>query len=357
MFLLIVGLVISVTLLADELTLNPKAPKSYIVQKGDTLWDISGVFLKQPWLWPKLWRINPNINNPHLIYPGDELRLFFDDNGLPMLVKDKPELKWSPKIRQQLKDQYPVSTLPLHVIAPFIRYDQVKTAQELDLLPYIIGNDEGYNSSLGGFKVYVNSDLIVGQSYALYHKASAIVDPETAETVSYNVKLVGTGKAIRRGDVNKKQPSTLYLEGVIQELHSGAYVVPLNEEQQYPSTFTMRAGNSAPGIIISSATNLRGFAKYDVVMINRGNAQNVQVGDVLTVTRQSPRVVETDEGPKKISDISRWNRLIGSNNADYDMPTEAIGQIMIFRVYEKVSMALILSSEKPLRVLDGVTAP
>ncbi len=356
-FLLILGLVISVTLLADELTLNSEAPKSYLVQKGDTLWDISGVFLKQPWLWPKLWRLNPEINNPHLIYPGDELHLFFDDNGLPMLVKGKLELKWSPKIRQQLKDQHPVSTLPLHVIAPFIRYDQVKTAQELDLLPYIIGNDEGYKSSLDGFKVYVNSDLEVGQSYGIYHKGSAIIDPETTEILSYNVKLVGTGKAIQRGDMNQKQPSTLYFESAIRELHSGAYVVPVNKEQQYPSVFTMRAGNTAKGLIISAVTNLREFAKYDVVMINQGNEQNVQAGDVLTVSRQSPAVVETNDGPQKVSDSSRWHRMLSSNTSDYDMPTETIGQVMIFRVYDKVSMALILSAKKPLRVLDGVTAP
>ena len=102
-FSMILAMTLSVSLLADELKIKPDAPKSYIVKKGDTLWDISGIFLNQPWLWPKLWRLNPEINNPHLIYPGDELRLVFDEQGQPMLVKGKPELKWSPKIRKQLK--------------------------------------------------------------------------------------------------------------------------------------------------------------------------------------------------------------------------------------------------------------
>jgi hypothetical protein len=356
-FSLILGLAMSVAVLADELTLNPEAPKSYVVKKGDTLWDISGIFLKQPWLWPKLWRLNPEINNPHLIYPGDELRLVFDEYGQPMLVKGKPELKWSPKIRQQLKDQNPVSSLPLQVIAPFIRYDSVKSAPELELLPYIIGSEEGYKSSLDGLKLYVNSDLIVGQSYAIYHKGSAIIDPETAENLGYNIKLLGTGKATHRGDINQKLPSTIYVESAIREIRAGAYVVPVNNEQQYPSLFTMRAGKASKGLIVSSASELREFAKYDVVMINRGSAQSVRVGDVLTVSRQSPSVVETDSGPQYTSDTSRWNRMANANNSDYDMPTESIGQVMIFKVYDKVSMALILSSEKPLRVLDGVTAP
>lgn len=349
----------SVALLADELKLTPNAPKLYIVQKGDTLWDISGIFLKEPWLWPKLWRINPEINNPHLIYPGDRLRLVFDEHGQPMLVKgtDKPKLKWSPKIRTQLKDQNPVSTLPLQVIAPFIRYDSVKSADELDLLPHIIGSDEGYKSSVDDFKVYVNSDLVVGQSYGIYHKDSAIVDLGTEEVLGYSVKLAGTGKAIRSGDMSKNQPSSLHVEGVRREVRAGAYVAPVNDGQLYPSTFTMRAGSVIKGQIIRSATNLREFAKYDVVFINKGNKDNVRAGDVLTVNRKSPAVVKTNDGPQYASEASLWNRVVNTGNESYDIPVEAIGQVMVFKVYDKVSMALILSAEKPLRILDGVTTP
>lgn len=347
----------SLAVLADELTLNPNAPKSYIVKKGDTLWDISGIFLKQPWLWPKLWRLNPEINNPHLIYPGDELRLVFDEQGQPMLVKGKPELKWSPSIRKQLKDQNPVSTIPLEVIAPFIHYDSVKNEHEFDLLPYVIGSDEGYKSSIDGFKVYVNQDLIVGQSYGIYHKGNEIIDPESAESLGFNVKLVGTGKAISGGNMSQKQPSTIYVEGAKREIRSGAYVIPVNNDQQYPSVFTMRAGNTTKGLIVGSVIELREFAKYDVVMINKGNQQNVQAGDVLTVKRKSPAVVETSNGPQYTNDSSRWNRMSSSGASGYDMPDESIGQVMVFKVYDKVSMALILNSEKPLRVLDGVTAP
>ncbi len=348
----------SVSLLADELALKADAPKSYVVKKGDTLWDISGIFLNQPWLWPKLWRLNPEINNPHLIYPGDELRLVFDAQGQPMLVKGKPELKWSPKIRKHLKEQNPVTTLPLHVIAPFIRYDSVKTLAELEGLPHVIGSDEGYKSSIDGLKVYINSDLVVGQSYGIYHKGTAIVDPKSNETLGYNIRLVGTGKALQSGDMSKKQPSSIYIDGAKREIRSGAYVIPVNDDQQYPSIFTMRAASpDTKGLIVSSVTELREFAKFDVVMINKGKNQAVQAGDVLTVSRKSPAVIETDNGPKYASDTSRWNRMANENHSDYDMPAEAIGQVMVFRVYDKVSMALILHSEKPLRVLDGVAAP
>ena len=357
-FSLILGLTLSLSLLADELTIKSDAPKSYVVKKGDTLWEISGIFLNQPWLWPKLWRLNPEINNPHLIYPGDELRLVFDEQGQPMLVKGKPELKWSPKIRKQLKDQNPVSTLPLHAIAPYIRYDSVKSAAELEGLPRIIGSDEGYKSSIDGLKVYINSDLTIGQSYGVYHKGDAIVDPKTNENLGYNIRLVGTGKATHTGDMSKMQPSTIYIDGAKREIRSGAFVIPVNEGQQYPSIFTMRAASqSLEGLIVSSVAKLREFAKFDVVMINKGSSQDMQVGDVLTVKRKSPAVVETDSGPQYTKDTSRWNKLASDSLSDYDMPAESIGQVMVFRVYDKVSMALILNSEKPLRVLDGVAAP
>ncbi|UUO23780.1 LysM peptidoglycan-binding domain-containing protein [Colwellia sp. M166] len=357
-FSLILGIFMSLSLLADELTLKPDAPKSYIVKKGDTLWDISGVFLNQAWLWPKLWRLNPEINNPHLIYPGDELRLVFDAQGQPMLVKGKPKLKWSPKVRKQSKNQTPVSTLPLQAIAPYIRYDSVKTLAELERFSYIIGSEKGYKSSLDGFKAYVNSDLVVGQSYAIYHKGTVIIDPATAENLGYNIILVGTGKALQRGNISKKQPGTLYISGVKREIHSGAFVVPVNDEQQYPAVFTMRAGaKNTKGLIINSVTELREFAKFDVVMINQGAKQALQAGDVLTVSRKSPAVIDTDNGPEYTHNTSRWNRMGSDNHSDYDMPTESIGQVMVFKVYDKVSMALILHSDKALRVLDGVIAP
>jgi hypothetical protein len=246
----------------------------------------------------------------------------------------------------------------LHAIVPYIRYDSVKSAAELEGLPRIIGSDEGYKSSIDGLKVYINSDLTIGQSYGVYHKGDAIVDPKTNENLGYNIRLVGTGKATHTGDMSKMQPSTIYIDGAKREIRSGAFVIPVNEGQQYPSIFTMRAASQTlEGLIVSSVAKLREFAKFDVVMINKGSSQDMQVGDVLTVKRKSPAVVETDSGPQYTKDTSRWNKLASDNLSDYDMPAESIGQVMVFRVYDKVSMALILNSEKPLRVLDGVAAP
>lgn len=355
--LAIISLLIPTGLLADELALNKNAPKSYTVVKGDTLWDISGIFLKQPWLWPKLWRINSEISNPHLIYPGDVLRLVFDKDGNPMLVKGKPKLKWSPKIRTTLKDLSPVNTIPLNLIAPYIKYDALFSQEEYDNLPYVLGSDGGYKSSVDGFKVYINGDLDVGQSYAIYQKGEEVFDPETHESLGYYARLVGTSKAIRKGDAANKEPSTIYVDEAKREIRSGDFVAPINEGQMFPSFFTMQAAKAnLVGSIVKASSESREFSKFEVVMINKGERDQIELGDVLSVQRQSPAVIETSEGPVYKKDSSRWNMLTSGNN-EYNMPVESMGKMMVFKVYDKVSMALILHANKPLRITDMVTAP
>lgn len=358
--LIIISLLLPMGLLANELTLNKNVPKSYTVVKGDTLWDISGVFLKQPWLWPKLWRINPDISNPHLIYPGDILRLVFDKDGNPILVKGsvgKPQLKWSPKVRTTLKDLSPINTIPLNVIAPYIKYDTIFSENEYDNLPYILGSNEGFKSSVDGFKVYINADLNVGASYAIYQKGDEVFDPETYESLGYYARLVGTAKAIKGGDVANNKPSTLYIDEAKREIRSGDFVAPINEGQMLPSFFTMQAAKTTlKGSIVKASSKAREFGKLEVVMINKGRRDEVQLGDVLSVKRQSPAVIETGNGLVYKKDSSRWN-LLSSGENEYIMPVESMGNMMIFKVYDKVSMALILHTAKPLRLTDIVTAP
>ena len=347
----------SLIALADQIKLNDDAPKTYVVVKGDTLWDISALFLEQPWLWPKLWRLNPEINNPHLIYPGDILKLVFDENGEPMLVVEpaKPSYKWSPKIRQEKKKDSAITLLPLEVIAPFIRYDHLFTEDELENLPYIIGSDEGYRMSINDFKVYVNADLDVAQSYAIYDKGEELFDPETDDSLGFYVNLVGTGQVLKRGDIENDVPSTMNIGSVKREIHAGNYVVPINEGQLFPAVFSMKAANeSLRGSIVKATSNGREFAKLEVVMINRGLDHDVNVGDVMAIKRTSPAVVDTGDGPAYVAETSTWNRITGG---DYKMPTEKLGELMVFKVYQKASMALILHTEKPARINDLITAP
>ncbi len=343
--------------LAEQIKLNDDAPKTHVVVKGDTLWDISALFLEQPWLWPKLWRLNPEINNPHLIYPGDVLKLVFDEYGEPMLVIEpaKPSYKWSPKIRQKKKKDSAITLLPLNVIAPFLRYEHLFTEDELAALPYIIGSDAGYKMSTKDFKVYVNADLDVAQSYAIYDKGQEIFDPETDDSLGFYVNLVGTGQVLKRGDIDNDVPSTMNVGSIKREIHVGNYVVPVNDGQLLPAVFSMKAANkSLRGAIVKASSNGREFAKLDIVMINRGLEHDVTVGDVMAIKRISPAVVDTGDGPAYVSETSRWHQITGG---DYNMPTETLGELMVFKVYQKASMALILHTDKPARISDLITAP
>lgn len=379
---------------ADDLQINEGAPKTYIVEEGDTLWDISSIFLEQPWLWPQLWRLNPEINNPHLIYPGDILRLVYDEQGEPQLIveeepvfeepeevveevieeeyvepepiveeyiapepKEKPTIKLSPSLRKQVK-KTPIATLPLNVIAPYVKYDHLLTQEQIDTLPNVIGSDEGYKSSVDSFKVYVNDNLELGKSYAMYHVGEEIIDPETELPLGFNVKLTGTAQAIRAGDMGKKRPGTLLVNSANREIRSGNLVMPINEGQLLPSFFTMqKADDSVRGMIVKSSSDGREFGKLEVVMINRGAEHSVKVGDILSIKRRSPAVVETKTGPKYKKTASRWDKLMADEESDYDMPEEDLGQIMVFKVYENASMALIMKTVKPARLQDVVAAP
>jgi hypothetical protein len=348
---------------ADQIKLNEDAPTTYVVVKGDTLWDISAIFLEQPWLWPKLWRLNPDINNPHLIYPGDVLTLVYDENGQPMLVKGeinsekltKPSYKWSPKIRQQKKQGDAITFLPLEVIAPYLKYEHLFTEDELDTLPHILGSDEGHRMTTNKFKVYVNADLDLAKSYAIYNKGEEISDPETGDSLGFSVDLVAIGQVLQRGNIDDDVPSTMRIGSVKREILAGDYVVPVNDGQLLPAVFAMKPAKSAMrGAIVKTSSNGREFAKMEVVMINRGLEHEVTAGDVMAIKRTSPAVVETSKGPEYVNDTSRWNQIIGT---DYKMPEEHIGIIMVFKVYEKASMALILSTDKPARINDVITAP
>ena len=153
-------------------------------------------------------------------------------------------------------------------------------------------------------------------------------------------------------------PATLKVSTAKREIRSGDYVVPVNEGQMLPSVFTMKSADKAfRGIIIKAASDGREFGKLEVVMINRGIEDQVAVGDVMAIKRLSPGVVETSSGPEYTQEAPLWDRVLTSEGSDYKMPEESLGELMVFKVYQEASMALILNTEKPARLQDVVTAP
>ena len=319
-----------------SLELKNGHPDVYIVKKGDTLWDISGVFLDKPWLWPEIWHVNPQVDNPHLIYPGDELKLVYID-GKPRIVRSRDE-KLSPRMRV-LSEGDAIPTIPLDIIRPFLYSPRILSEAELDTAPYILAADSQRLIFGQGSKVYIRG--VTDQSrtgYSLFRKGDPYYDPETNELLGIEAIHLGGGKLVRSGD-----PATMIINESVQEVMAGDRALPF-EDKVFPPVFMLRSPNhSLNAYLISVYNGVTQIGVYDVVILNRGERDQVEVGHVLTIM-QSGRVVEDE--------YSADNK-----GEDVTLPSEIAGQLMVFRTFEKTSLGLVMKANRPIHVMDTAVTP
>lgn len=357
-------------ILADVITIRDDAPQNYVVKKGDTLWDISQIYLNDAWQWPKLWRLNPQIENPDLIYPGDMISLVYDADGVPMLVVNRNYKKLSPTQRKIKKKDLAVPTVPLQLIRPYLSFEQSVDLEKLDSLPYVLGANENVKRATVGHVLYTSGELEVGKQYAMYRKGKAYMDPETELLLGYEITLIATGRAFREGNVERNQPSSLSVTNARKEIRAGDLLMPVTEGQSLPAFFTMRAPeNNVSGSIIDATAKLREFSKTAVVVLDLGEANDVKAGHILDIVRSSPQVIDTENGPRYEEDASRYDRLVAdikkqtkrvmkeTKETRYTMPRERVGQLMVFKVYENISYAMVMDTYRPVRVGDNVINP
>lgn len=374
--------------IAEEIAIKPDAPKTYTVKEGDTLWDISGLYLQQPWQWPQLWKLNPQVVNPDLIYPGDTLSLSYDSAGNPVLsvndenvIKVSPDAadsapvqdsaatsdtssdysslgirKLSPSARKTLKSAKAITTLPLTMIRPFLTYEQALSDKEIQGLPYVLGANEQVKNAGQGHTLYVRGQLDQGASYGIYRKGKAYIDPETQLLLGYETQLVGTAKAFRSGNAEGTEPASVTVIDVKQEIKQGDRLLPAAQGQSLPAFFVMtKPEQSIEGIIIDTTSDLREFAKWDIVVLNKGELADVKPGYMFSIYRQSPGVVDTKTGPVYIDDASKYQRVTGGIDGDaLEMPREKVGELMVFKVSERTSFAIVTGTKKPIRVGDEI---
>ena len=197
--------------------LNPSHPEVYTVKKGDTLWDISNMFLKDPWYWPEIWYVNPQVANPHLIYPGDDLNLVYIDGQPRVQLTRGSENRMSPRIREEALDQA-ITSIAYQDIRPFLSGGMIMDKGEIDDLPYVMALRDHMVAG-AGHEVYVTDmpdDSPVGAQYAVLHVDEQLRDPETGKKLGYEVEFVGTGELRRNGD-----PATLFLTKTSREATRG----------------------------------------------------------------------------------------------------------------------------------------
>lgn len=347
--------------LADVLQIRDDAPASYVVKKGDTLWDISALYLNEPWLWPQLWQMNPQIDNPHLIYPGDTLTLVYDAQGRPRLVVNENVKRLSPTARKTVKGADAVSTLPLSMIRHYLTFEQALDEARIEGLPYILGSNANVKNSVNNHIIYAKGVLDTGASYGVYRKGKPYYDPETETVLGYETTLIATARAFRPGreatEDTPAEAASLNVLSVKREIKQGDKLLPALEGQALPAFFIMTKPEfNIDGLIIDTTSNLREFSKWDIVVLNRGELQNLKSGHMLGIYRNSPLVVDGKDGPVYIEDANKLQQTFknfGENTIQ--LPREKVGELMVFKVSERTSFAIVTKTLRPIRVGDLIS--
>lgn len=330
--------------------LRDNRPVQYIVKKGDTLWDISSQFLRDPWFWPEIWHKNQQVENPHLIYPGDVLTLIFVDGRPQVVVKTEPQkaasstsergmkvVKLSPSIRKQGLDAS-VVTIPGDAIRQFLSKPRVVTKEELDSAPYILGSADEHLMMAQDNTVYIRGELDKERiRFAVFRPGEALTDPESEEILGYEAVYAGEAYIKQYGD-----PAVARITSAEREIANGDRLLPLDKSIGDTLYYPRTPDHQIEGQIISLFDALFGIAKFQIAVINRGNRDGIEVGHLL----------ETLSTGKTVTD-----RFDPKGKTEVKLPDRRSGLMMVFQVFDKVSYGLVLESTLVISNLDTVVTP
>lgn len=332
--------------------LAPDAPDSYTVKRGDTLWDISKIFLRSPWRWPELWGMNlDDIRNPHLIYPGQILYLDKSD-GRARLRTARPvetggDAKLSPRVRAQAMPNDAIASVPMHLIGPFLNEAVVYDGNTLETAPRVVATQEGRVLVSKGENAYVRGDLSAARQWQLFREPRPLVDPDTREVLGFEARFVGSAEKVRDGEIrplpdgkSELVPSTVLITALREEVNVGDRLAPAPARDSEP--FAPHAP-AAPvnGRIIAVYGDGLNAGQNQIVSLNRGAREGMERGHVLALWRAGTQRVDTTDPDRPL----------------IRLPDERHGLLFVFRVFERVSYALILQVQEPVTAGDRFTQP
>ena len=339
-------------------------PREYTVKKGDTLWDISSKFLKDPWYWPEIWHRNPQVENPHLIYPGDILTLIYV-NGVPQIQVTRPAegedvirrdtkqetqtglkvVKLTPNIHRQSLDAA-IPSIPGDAIRQFLTKPRVITSEEWDEAPYIVGSDDAHLILGANNKVYIRGELDKERiRYSVYRKGDKLTDPDTGELLGFEIIYAGQARIDAYG-----QPSAGTLISTKREILVGDRLLPTDKSAIDQLYFPRVPEQNVEGKVISLFEAISSVAKYQVVVINRGSNEGLEVGHLLATYQKG--YYAKDKFLLKHSDKRR-----DVDKLTVQLPGERSGIMMIFKTFDRVSYGLILESTRAIHRNDQVKKP
>lgn len=322
-------------------------PRQYTVKKGDTLWDISSLFLQDPWYWPEIWQKNTQIHNPHLIYPGDVLTLVYV-NGQPQIqVKDStarviqsnglPVKKLSPSIRSSaLKASIP--NIPGDAIRQFLSKPRVVTREQLEQAPRIIASDENHLILGTGSRVYIRGELDKERvRFSVFKPGDKLIDPESDELLGYEAKYAGDVHIVDYGD-----PSSGDLTFTEREVLIGDRLLPEDKSKTENLYFPHVPDDDVDAQVISLYDALFGVAQFQIVVVNKGERDGIEVGHLLASYTQGDTVRD---------------RYDNHSSREVKLPDERSGLVMVFKTFDRVSYALTLESERVIHKNDRLQTP
>jgi len=332
--------------------LVPNAPDTYTVKRGDTLWDISKLFLKSPWRWPELWGMNlQQIRNPHLIYPGQMLYLD-KSNGRARLRMGQPvggdgTVKLSPRVRSEMLGDGAIASIPFNLIEPFLNEAIIFQGNELDLAPRIVAAQEGRVLLSRGETAYVRGELGADRAFRIFREAKALKDPGTGQVLGYEAAYVGAAEYVREGTTRTGAdgkpeivPATFTITSTRQEANVGDRLspVPAREFSNYAPHAPAAALN---GQVVSIYGDGLSAGQNQIVALNRGAADGMERGHVLALWSAGSKVIDRTDPAR----------------ASLTLPDERHGLLFVFRVFDRMSYALILSVKDPVKPGDRFTQP
>jgi len=332
---LLIPLLCSANIWADTLRLKANPPKNYTVVKGDTLWDISGKFLKSPWQWPRLWQSNPQIKNPDLIYPGDTLFFSIVDGEPHLSLKRNAVL--NPHIREMAINQA-IKLIPAEAIAQFLTSPKVVNKTDLAQSPYVVDFAREHIIAGMGDKIYVRSiPQPKSLSYTIYRQGETFVDPDTKEILGYEAKYIADATIERSGD-----PATLTIIRSNKEVRRGDRLMVSSSSKMDLNFFPRPPANVIAGRIIGILDGVSQIGQHHIVVLNKGRRDGLKSGHTLDIFQRGHVVRDPFSSVK---------------NSVVKLPDEIAGILMVFRVFERVSYALVMEANQPIHLLDIVKTP
>jgi LysM repeat protein len=345
---------------ADDVRVKPDGPERYTVVRGDTLWDIAARFLQTPWHWPRVWKINQTIKNPHLIFPGDVIVLRYVDGQPELTVLRNEKLtpdgatatgaaavggvsavrtatgrtQLQPRVYSEALEQA-IPTLGPEVIVPFLTQPLVVGARELDRAGYVtVGLDNrialGTQSQFYARGV-TDSDA---EYFQIFRPGNALKHPDTGEVLAYEALYLGDAQRLESGD-----PAKFIVTSVKQEILPTDRLLVAPARAGLPYYFPRPPGKQVRGRVIAALNSVAEIGSHTVVTVSLGEREGIEEGHVLRVMYRQGK--QRDPVTRK----------------DYNLPDEESALLLVFRTFEKVSYALVMNATRPVNLLDAVVTP